>query len=210
MAAEAGSNSPEMQFVRAVMTLHDKFNEYVDNCFGGSTLFHKARDQGQGEGKPREGSRGREKGSQGKAAGAGADAIAAAAADCRPAGRFSSPRPELRRAPLFLGRSPAALDETSRRRSRRRSTCSATRSWFPRASRATTRARRRLPSSSRRSVMRCSRRGRRRSSRRSRPRSSWTRQGSQEQLHRPHCLLPTASHAAPASAAPRTPCPLKV
>ena len=41
MAAEAGSNSPEMQFVRAAIALHDKYLDYVETCYQSNTLFHK-------------------------------------------------------------------------------------------------------------------------------------------------------------------------
>jgi cullin 1 len=40
---EAGSSSgPESQFIRGVITLHDKYIEYVQDSFGNSSLFHKA------------------------------------------------------------------------------------------------------------------------------------------------------------------------
>ncbi|KAI3437587.1 hypothetical protein D9Q98_000040 [Chlorella vulgaris] len=41
-AKEAGSSSPENQFIRGTIGLHDKYMEYVQDSFGNSSLFHKA------------------------------------------------------------------------------------------------------------------------------------------------------------------------
>lgn len=39
---EAAGASPEHVFIREVITLHDTYMEYVKECFGGASLFHKA------------------------------------------------------------------------------------------------------------------------------------------------------------------------
>jgi cullin 1 len=41
-AAAGGSASPEHAFIRGVVSLHDTFMDYVGDCFGGASLFHKA------------------------------------------------------------------------------------------------------------------------------------------------------------------------
>jgi cullin 1 len=40
--AKEGGSSPEHIFIRAVVGLHDKYSEYVAECFTGGSLFHKA------------------------------------------------------------------------------------------------------------------------------------------------------------------------
>lgn len=38
----AGGAGPEATFIRGVLALHDKYQQYVADCFGNSSLFHKA------------------------------------------------------------------------------------------------------------------------------------------------------------------------
>ena len=40
--AEASGASPEHTFIREVISLHDTYMDYVKECFGGASLFHKA------------------------------------------------------------------------------------------------------------------------------------------------------------------------
>lgn len=41
-SAAAGGEDAEQSFVRQVVELHDKYRKYVDECFKGASLFHKA------------------------------------------------------------------------------------------------------------------------------------------------------------------------